>query len=71
VVEAVLLHQRHQLGAEAAGAGGFVHHHAAAGLFTDSTMVSRSSGHRLRRSMTSASTPLSSAATCDTYTVVP
>jgi hypothetical protein len=33
VVEAVLLHQRHQLGAEAAGAGGFVHHHAAAGFF--------------------------------------
>src|SRR5690606_34703097 len=32
VVEAVLLHQRRQFGAEAAGARRLVHHHAAAGL---------------------------------------
>ena len=32
VIEAMLLHQRRQLGAEAAGARGFVHDHAAAGL---------------------------------------
>src|SRR2546430_156725 len=33
VVEAVLLHQRGELGAEAAGARGFVHDHTASGLF--------------------------------------
>src|SRR5471032_827963 len=33
VMEAMLLHQRHQLGTKTAGARGFVHHHATAGLF--------------------------------------
>src|SRR5688500_4546692 len=33
VIEAMLLHQGHEFGAEAAGARGLVDHHAAAGLF--------------------------------------
>ena len=38
---------------------------------TDSVMVSRSSGRRVRRSMTSASMPVSSAAASATCTIVP
>ncbi len=40
-------------------------------FFTDATIVSRSSGHRLRRSMISASIPVSRTAASDTHTIVP
>ena len=63
VIEAVLLHQRDEFGAEAAGARRLVHDDAAAGLLH---RVRRSCRRRaaagVRRSMISASMPVSSAA---------
>ncbi len=72
VVEAVLLHQRHQFGTETAGTGRFVHDHAAAGFLhrlDDGFQVQRPQAAQVDDLGVHAA--FLAAATCDTYTVVP
>ena len=71
MIEAVLLHQRREFGAEARGQRRLVHDDAAAGLLHRGDDRVRSSGRRVRRSMISASMPVSAAAASATCTMVP
>ena len=72
VIEAALLDQRDELGAEAArSAAPRARSRSGRSSSTDCSIVSMSSGTSVRRSMTSASTPGSSTAASATWTIVP